>query len=175
MEAKRTCCTCKVEKSLEEFHNRSRERLGKSYQCKLCSAAYYKKRRDEDPQAHREYWRRWRGKNLEAAREKQRKWLSENPEKMRAYKRKSLLKKRYGLTQDQYDAILKSQGGRCAICHGKDVHGRGNEHGFAVDHCHKTNIVRGLLCHKCNRGLGLFCDDAERLKEAVKYLVKWSS
>lgn len=42
-----------------------------------------------------------------------------------------------------------------------------------IDHCHKTNQVRGLLCFSCNSALGHFKDNVESLKKAIKYLKKW--
>lgn len=78
------------------------------------------------------------------------------------------IKKRYGLTVDAYEELLARQGGRCAICGGKQIH----ERNMSVDHDHETNEVRGLLCDYCNRGLGLFRDDPERLIAAARYLLK---
>jgi hypothetical protein len=78
------------------------------------------------------------------------------------------LRWKYKLTDEDYENLLDKQKGRCAIC-GTDDPGNGHKH-FHVDHCHNTNLVRGLLCHKCNKGLGLFKDDSKLLKKAVKYL-----
>lgn len=75
------------------------------------------------------------------------------------------LKKRYGLTLDQYDQLLESQAGVCAICHNKD-----ETELLSIDHCHSSNEIRGLLCGKCNRGLGNFGDDVSLLLNAVNYL-----
>lgn len=75
---------------------------------------------------------------------------------------------RYGITKQQYDDMLAAQGGCCAIC-GRDNPG-GKAKVWAVDHCHNSNRVRGLLCGPCNRGLGQFRDDVERLRAAVRYL-----
>lgn len=90
------------------------------------------------------------------------KWNKVNPEKARNI----YYKKRFGITLEQYNDILKRQGGVCAICNEKDLH-YGN---LAVDHNHSTNKVRGLLCHLCNRALGMFKDDSYRLEKALNYL-----
>jgi hypothetical protein len=59
------------------------------------------------------------------------------------------------------------QEGRCAICKSPLSEG---QKGHAVDHCHTTGTVRGLLCPSCNLGLGKFRDDPQLLSEAVRYL-----
>lgn len=86
------------------------------------------------------------------------------------YRRKYMLKNKYGLTEADYEAMLKKQGGLCAIC---NADRGGNRHGtdyLAVDHCHDTGKVRGLLCQKCNHGLGKFNDDLTMLRKAAQYL-----
>lgn len=95
--------------------------------------------------------------------------------------REAHLKRAYGLSLEQYDAILEAQGGRCAICGSDDPHvgRRPIVNGyrtqtapayFAVDHDHATGKVRGLLCSRCNRALGGFQDDLHTLLIAVAYL-----
>jgi hypothetical protein len=74
----------------------------------------------------------------------------------------------HGLTVEQHHTILRSQDGKCAICLGTDPVGRSRR--FAIDHCHSTGAVRGLLCNKCNMGVGNFDDDAARLEAAAAYL-----
>jgi hypothetical protein len=73
---------------------------------------------------------------------------------------------KYGITEDDYDALLASQRGRCAIC-GKDASGNGRL--LAVDHDHKTGEVRGLLCRGCNLGIGLL-EKEGFLNKAMAYL-----
>lgn len=90
------------------------------------------------------------------------KWRKSQPEKVR----NSYYKKRFGITLEQYNDILKRQGGVCAICNEKDS----IYDNLAVDHDHNTNKVRGLLCHLCNRALGMFKDDSNRLEKALDYL-----
>ena len=77
----------------------------------------------------------------------------------------SHLKEAYGITIEQYDLILASQGGTCAICDG----GTSKRH-FAVDHNHKNGNIRGLLCARCNTGLARFMDKIELLRRAVRYM-----
>lgn len=76
---------------------------------------------------------------------------------------------RLGIAGRAYAEMLESQGGRCAICGGTDPGGSKNVH-FAIDHCHETGTVRGLLCAPCNQALGLFKDNPERLRAAAEYL-----
>lgn len=79
------------------------------------------------------------------------------------------LKNRYGLKYEDYLELLLAQNGVCAICkRGKEENSA--QRNLAVDHCHETNKIRGLLCNKCNQGLGLLKHDANTLENAVAYL-----
>lgn len=73
---------------------------------------------------------------------------------------------KYGLTIEDYDKILLAQGGRCAVCSTTEP---GHE-SFTVDHCHRTNLVRGLLCRNCNSGIGLLGDDVSTIRAAADYV-----
>jgi hypothetical protein len=68
-----------------------------------------------------------------------------------------------------FDAIVSSQGGGCAICSIKPEDGKPKTR-MVVDHCHKTNKVRGILCDLCNTAIGKFHDDVSKLAKAIKYL-----
>lgn len=74
------------------------------------------------------------------------------------------LRRRFGLTLEQWDAMLVAQNGSCKLCRIPFKH---NPH---VDHCHVTGVVRGLLCHHCNTGIGNLRDDPQLLREAAAYL-----
>jgi Recombination endonuclease VII len=78
-------------------------------------------------------------------------------------------KRRYGVTVEQVENILANQNGLCAICKVPLIVGTKNTH---VDHCHKSNNVRGILCGKCNKGIGMFSDDTTKLLSAINYLKK---
>lgn len=72
------------------------------------------------------------------------------------------LKHKYNLSIEQFEQMKKKQDYKCAICK--------QEVALVVDHDHKTNNIRGLLCKKCNLGLGHFNDEISRLKNAVNYM-----
>ena len=70
----------------------------------------------------------------------------------------------YGLSIEDYNALLAQQGGACAICRKQP------EQRLCVDHCHVTKKVRRLLCRRCNLGIGYFHDDPSLLRLAAAYL-----
>lgn len=70
---------------------------------------------------------------------------------------------KYGLSVSQYHSLIKSQGGRCAICDEKKP--------LVVDHNHSTGKIRGLLCSDCNSGIGLLKDSVEVIRRAEGYLL----
>jgi hypothetical protein len=80
------------------------------------------------------------------------------------------MRRNYGLSPADYNAMLSTQGGVCAICGGPPS-GRGATHQrYFVDHDHSTGAVRGLLCHHCNAALGHLRDSPELLEVAAEYL-----
>jgi hypothetical protein len=80
----------------------------------------------------------------------------------------SYLIKNYNITLEDYYKILEKQNYCCAICR-TDNPGNKIKY-FHADHCHKNNIVRGLLCTNCNRDIGHLKDDIEIMKNAIDYL-----
>lgn len=85
------------------------------------------------------------------------------------YAKAVALRRRYGLTLEEYNTIFTNQDGKCAIC---KIHQIELEDKLCVDHNHETDKIRGLLCRECNFGLGKFKDDKELLLEAINYLDK---
>ena len=122
-------------------------------------------RRLADPEKYREarrrrYWAGEREKVLARGRAARR----ADPLLTRKYNLRNL----YGMSFDDYDALLSAQGEKCAICLGPfDTRPH-------VDHCHETGKVRGLLCNRCNCGIGQLRDNVEILEAAVKYLMSHS-
>jgi hypothetical protein len=91
----------------------------------------------------------------------------------RAYERAWRFRRKFNISIEDYDRILESQGGTCAICHNESAvtHKRsGKVRDLAVDHSHETNITRGILCTDCNTALGLLGDSPDRLRAAAAYL-----
>ena len=76
--------------------------------------------------------------------------------------------KKLGVSNNDYEKMFIEQEGQCKICNCKLNSSRYTK--FAVDHCHKTGEVRGLLCTNCNTGLGLFKDSQHRLQKALDYI-----
>lgn len=90
-----------------------------------------------------------------------------------AFYRKHDLKKKFGMTQEDYKKMLDRQNGLCAICENQETtvnHRTKKIQNLAIDHCHTTGAIRGLLCSRCNNGLGRFKDNVEYLKRAITYL-----
>lgn len=101
-----------------------------------------------DPERKKATNRAWYEANRQAAIDKAAAWRADNLEQAKRNARSLHLFKSYGITLDDYDAMLLAQGGVCAICAGP-----GGKYGLHVDHCHTTGKVRGLLCTKCNGAL----------------------
>lgn len=87
--------------------------------------------------------------------------------------RKYNYKAKYGISIDDYNALLAEQDGRCAICQTDDPgEGPNRRKNFSVDHHHESGQVRGLLCNRCNRMIGLAQDDPLVLQTAAGYVAK---
>ena len=100
---------------------------------------------------------------------------SKSPKTQEGYRRRKIARD-HGITMDDYDRMIKEQGGKCAICGTTNPHGEGSVATYlkylSIDHNHETGEIRGLLCNKCNRGIGLLQDDIIILQKAINYLIK---
>jgi hypothetical protein len=102
----------------------------------------------------------------------------------RAAARQSHLRLKYGMTEDDYHALLARQGGRCAICSAtkesrqssrRRVYARNDpkqDYRLCIDHCHQSGKVRGVLCSRCNSLIGQAKDDPAVLLAAAQYLLR---
>lgn len=82
-----------------------------------------------------------------------------------------IMRSKYGIGLEEYDAKLAAQGGLCAICERENTGGRR----LSVDHDHDSDAVRDLLCNPCNTTLGLMNNDPELLRKAAAYLERWAA
>ena len=85
------------------------------------------------------------------------------------YNRKYKLRKRYGITNEKYQAALEECNGCCQICGEPESMDRR----LSIDPCHKTNENRGLLCQRCNTAIGMLIDDENLLENAITYIRNW--
>lgn len=126
----------------------------------------------------------WRANYYRANKHKAQEYFQKNKQAIYAAKRAAheanpsarfaiQLRIKWGLTLEDFDRMLEEQGGCCAICRRaeRSIDPRtGAVRRLAVDHCHSTNKIRGLLCSHCNRALGLLRDDPGLLQKAIDYL-----
>jgi Recombination endonuclease VII len=127
-------------------------------------------RQQKTKEQHAAEMRLWRARNADRYRAWHREYRSKNRDKIndqkQARQRKDWLAGKYGITLDQWNAMLIEQAGRCEIC--ADPFAGKNDP--AVDHDHATGVVRKLLCIQCNTGLGYFKESPQRLQLAIEYL-----
>ena len=142
------CNHCHKEKAIGGFSKCQSSPDGKARQCKECDSEHSKK-----------YYRAHVKERLIAGKE----YYGKNPD---AY-RNSRYKIRYGITLEQYNQLFKNQNGVCAICGNKEER---YKH-LMIDHNHKTNKVRGLVCTKCNLALGYMEDNIYKIQNMIKYLI----
>jgi len=171
------------EKHREKRLRHSREYYKKNRESELKRAALYRKKNAEkilqfakkrywsDPEKARAKHNQWRAENTQKALSATLRWRRMNPESYRISARKSELKRRHGITLEEYDRMFQEQRGRCQICKNKGA-GTSKYYPLDIDHCHLTGKIRGLLCGLCNRGIGQLKDSPAILRAAVAYLEK---
>lgn len=137
------CSKCGQEKSLHEFYAGKSYYSGFSCWCKDCER------------------QRWRNQPLEYRKKR-----------LTQY-RKNMLRRQYGLSQEDYNKLLMRQNGVCAICSKPETKWiRGALSHLCVDHNHITGKVRGLLCYACNLLIGRANEDVHILDNAKEYLLR---
>lgn len=175
MHATKVCRKCFTERPLEEFRSVVKGVERKLGTCKPCRAKYateyYEKHQDELRERSRIASAEFRKKNpglamkrVHASRDKRR---IEDPEGFALAQYRDFIRRKYGVSMEEYSKRLENQNHRCEICGQPQVPGKKF---LAVDHCHATGEVRALLCDLCNNGLGSFKDRPETLRAAADYL-----
>lgn len=92
-------------------------------------------------------------------------WRKKNPN----YQRKWIIKNKYGISVQSYKRMLAAQDRACAICRRPFATMKRRP---AIDHCHSTGKIRGLLCMACNTTLGKYGDDPSKIRRLIEYLEK---
>lgn len=146
------CGDCKL--ALENFGKHKKYgHDGLRGECKACIAA----------QSRALYYR-----DIEKNRAKARRYVQSG--KARQAIRRNEMRRKYGLTPEQVDAMKESRRYQCDICAAECPNANRGPGQLHIDHCHRTGVVRGMLCGPCNKALGLFKDDTARMRVAIAYL-----
>lgn len=133
-----TCSKCREAKTEADFHKSRQHPNGIHLWCLACRRDSARKRWAADPAAA-----------------------------SAAHIRRAV-KHRYGITWEQYEALVLAQNGKCGICGGTQLRGHGGR--LCIDHDHATGRIRGLLCTSCNLAVGYLADSAERAEALAAYL-----
>ena len=146
----KVCRKCKIEKDISEFRKDSVGKDGFHPRCKECVNKYFR----EYYHKNRDKYKNYGGRSKIETRERR-------------------LRRNFNLSLSDYDRMFEEQNGVCAICGEPEI--RENKFGvvkaLSIDHNHKTEKIRGLLCSNCNTGLGKFGDgDIDLLCSAISYM-----
>lgn len=143
----RWCSKCQTRKPHEDFS----ASINPQSWCRACSAESNRRKRKSDPERTRAWDSSARVRNQ-----------SDPTYSRRRYS--YMIKTKYGLEREEFDAMVLAHEGRCALCLVATPD-------LIVDHCHQTGRVRGLLCSRCNTGLGLLGDNDTAIANALAYLL----
>lgn len=168
------CTKCFVSKPLPEFTKQLKGLYGVSSWRRECMK-FYRLQHKERCVA---YTKLWRSNNRDKWKEQTKRAYDKHRDKKLAYGAKwregnkerrfdKYLQRRFRIDLKKYNEMLLAQDFKCGICP-KKASDAGRR--FAVDHCHSTGKIRGLLCGKCNRALGLFDDSVTTINKAAEYL-----
>lgn len=160
------CSKCGNDRPKSEFYKNKTKSDGLHAQCKECTKISNNNWRKKNPEKAKASRTDWAKKNTEKRRLANYRWQKNNYDVVRS----SQLKYKYGITLDRYNEMYTNQNGCCAIC-GK--HQDSFSKTLAVDHCHDTGKVRGLLCSNCNTAIGKLNDDVSLVLKAAAYLTEY--
>ncbi len=157
--SKRECRACKSERA-KLWHKAKYERLAAT---PGALEEFRKRKKDQNYKS--------RDKHFEDYTKQQK--ASQEKRKRSGKIYESQIKRLYGVTQEEYQVLFNAQNGLCEICNEPETR-KSRTPGFicrlAIDHCHNSGKIRGLLCHSCNTAIGKFKDNTEILRKAIEYL-----
>lgn len=140
------CVKCGEDKPNSDFHKQAAAKDGLKTWCKRCACSYTNQ---------------WHADNAD----KRAAWVRRRKQDPAVYRAANW--RSQGIDVAQAATMLREHDGRCTLC-GADF--PGTKKGWAVDHCHATGKVRGVLCYGCNTGLGGFKDNPHTLRKAAEYI-----
>lgn len=156
------CSSCKTEKDLSCFSKRVSAKDGLQGRCRDCESLakkkYYEDNRERLKTSVKKRYVEKRHEILE-----QKAFYYKNTHRPRK------LLQVYNLSEEKYLKMLDEQKNECAIC---NTNVDELPASLCVDHNHKTNEIRGLLCRDCNSAIGLLKDKPQVVKNAYQYLIE---
>jgi hypothetical protein len=149
-------------------HISKRQVTGSCYACILARTEQSKAWRLNNPERVKELRSRWCKSKHNERKENAIKWNKNNSSRVKINE----WKRKYKLSQEEAESLFSRLTEVCDICKKPEriKTNKGTIKNLAVDHCHQTGKVRGLLCHSCNTALGNFRDSIESLQSAIDYL-----
>jgi hypothetical protein len=190
------CGHCELDKPIGDFYNDASRYDGKAHTCKACMKEYADAHKDMQKQRSKKWYednkeyanaknakwkidnrehkleldRAYRERNAEHIKELQKAWHEKHKDTQKTKARTYHLKTKFGLSEKQFDSLMKAQHNACAVCRLTfDLTVKVlSPH---VDHCHNAGHVRGLLCGNCNSAEGLL-GSIDNVKSLLKYMQK---
>jgi hypothetical protein len=156
------CKSCRAKQAVKDRANRTPEQIQKERESRRL---YRRNNKELIRSANSE----WKSKNREYVREMQRMYRERDKDRYRRNTRRTQLRVNYGITPDDLNGMITSQGGVCAICQ-RSLDSSTKWLIPHVDHDHKTGKVRALLCGRCNAAIGLFDDNTAVIRASADYI-----
>ena len=158
------CSKCGEEKSLNDFYKDKAFKDGYRSICAECDTKKAKKWNSSNKEAHAGHERKHRTNNKNDVKANKARYVKKNPKNVK----ESQLKFNYGITLAEFDNMALQQNNSCAICEKLSSE---LIVGLCVDHDHKTNKIRALLCSPCNSALGFIKDNPKIAIKMAEYLI----
>ena len=137
------------------------------------SPEYMRKYQKDNAKTIKAYKAEHYQKNKKKYKDKASRWKIDNAQRKKILDRQYHLKHKYGLSIEDYESMLELQQGLCALCGRPETCKANFNDGtklLAVDHCHETGEIRGLLCTACNTAIAKLGDTAESIERVLRYM-----
>lgn len=154
MDKKKFCPSCKKTKVASGWPKHKNRRGGLGSVCKSCMKSSSKN---------------WYKKNAKRRNKQTQSYYEKNKDRQKDL----YLQRKFGITLDQYNEMLVAQNGVCKLCNRPErakQKSTGKVKSLAVDHCHDSNRVRGLLCYHCNHIIACLGDNEESAEKLLMYM-----